>query len=601
MNKKKSGEAHHPPHLVLIFPPVWVPMIPHLAIPALTGYLREGGFSVIPMDANVSFFTEFLLTPETLSHYLSIAHGLKDAHDSFLPRAWRELLNKELPLWEASIPRLDDLLTIFREKNRFLEPDAILSAQNQIQGLLYLSSIAYWPMQISFNHYRREDIRTMKDLLALCEDPERNIFLPFYRKMILPQIDHISPDVVGISISSYHQFVAAMTLARLVRVSLPHIHVVVGGKHLLNIWKKLIQDPFVFKHFFHSAILFEGEQPLESLLKALRSESPLYDVPNLIFFDGERLVRGESIAPLPLETLPRSDFNDTPWEKYLVPVRYAPIRMAEGCYWGKCTFCGRYGPSNASFIPPERVLDELEYLIDIYGIHDISVNDDCLPPSYWAELTEGIIRRGLKLSMLIWAKPVSGFTRTTIRNMFRAGVRQIRWGMESAHPRILDLMKKGTTVNSTLRVLRDAKEAGIWNHACIILGFPTETREEARVTLDFLSSNRDIIHSFILYPFQLLENSYIFHHPEEFGIHDLQLESSPLENRISYTTERGMTVQEVQSLALGGKRGLLDKTYDWPFWYYLKLREYLQLYLNHYGLQGVLKMPFQRNGLRRFL
>jgi len=298
--------------------------------------------------------------------------------------------------------------------------------------------------------------------------------------------------------------------------------------------------------------------------------------------------------------LPHPDFDEIPWEKYLVPVRYAPIRTAEGCYWGKCTFCARYGPERTVFIPPERVLDEIEYLGDVHGVRDISVNDDCLPPSYWEEISEGIIKRGLSLSMLIWAKPVAGFTRSRLRKMARAGVRQIRWGVESAEPRVLGLMQKGTTVDSTLRVLRDAHDVGIWNHACFILGFPTETREEAQVTLEFLKANNRIIQSFILYPFALYENSYVYRNPEEFGIRDLRIEATPLSDIIFYTTERGMTRSEARAMVPKAKEMLLDRTYHWPFWYYLKLREYLQLYLDHYGLQGVLKMSFRRNGLRRF-
>ncbi|MFC1823867.1 B12-binding domain-containing radical SAM protein [Thermodesulfobacteriota bacterium] len=589
------------PHLVLVFPPVWLPMVPHLAIPTLTAYLRELGIRVTPLETNVAFFTEHLFTPETLTPFISKAKEIMtSSNKSALPLHWRELLEKELPKWEVSIEKTDQILKVFRQKELFLNPDQLLAAQDQVLGFLYLSSIAHWPGQISFNHYLRDDLRTLSDLLDLCEDPERNIFLPFFMEKTLPEIERLSPTAVGISISTVHQFVAAMTFARLIRVRLPKIHIVVGGKHLLNIEKNLLKDPFLYRHFFDSAILLEGERPLERLLPVLHSGASLNDVPNIMFLDGKRVISRDLTEPVPLQELPRPDFSDTPWEKYLVPVRYAPIRMAEGCYWGKCTFCGRYGPEGALFVPPDRVLDDLEHLMNQYGVRDVTVNDDCLPPSYWEEITDGIVQRRLKLSMLVWAKPVAEFTGKIIQKMARAGVKQIRWGVESAQPRVLKLMRKGTTVGSALRVLQDAHKAGIWNHACIIIGFPTETREDAQVTLDFIESHSDIIQSFILYPFHLLDNSYIFEHPDAFAIRDLQIEPTPLLDQISFRTDQGLTDQEARSLIPTAKRNLLDKTYHWPFWFFLKTREYLQLYIDHYGLQSVLDMPFKRDGLRIF-
>jgi radical SAM superfamily enzyme YgiQ (UPF0313 family) len=273
--------------------------------------------------------------------------------------------------------------------------------------------------------------------------------------------------------------------------------------------------------------------------------------------------------------------------------------MSQGCYWGKCTFCIRYGHERVDYLPPERVVEDLERLQDVHGVRDISVNDDCMPPAYWEDLCARILKRRLSLSMLIWAKPVAGFTPRRLRRMAQAGVRQIRWGVESTHPRVLKLMRKGTSPTGALGVLGAAHEAGIWNHACIIIGFPTETRQEAQATLDFLAANRSIVQSFILYPFVLYQNSHLFHEPRAFGITEIRVDDTPFFDQISFRTSRGMDPREVQALVRSAKETLLAETYGWPFWYYLKLREYLQLYLDRFGLERTARMPFDRRGLRR--
>lgn len=597
-----QNRNHHHVHAMLIFPPVWVPMVPHLAVPALTAYLRRHHFVVKPVDANVEFFVDYLLSKDILPDLASsVQMGLDGNGGPQLPPAWLHLLKREFPMWKASIPQVDRILDVFRDEQRFFEPDELLRARELVHGFLYLASVARWPGNISFNHYRRGDIWTSQDLLTLCEDPSRNVFLPFWRDRVLPVIRQASPLAVGISISSIHQFIAALTLARLIRVELPHIHVVVGGKHLLRIQDKLLQHPFYFRDFFHSAILHEGERPLVELLETLQRGKPLQRVPNLIYMDHEGPIQTPFCDPEPLDRVPYPDFDDIQWDRYLTPRRYIPIRMSDGCYWGKCTFCARYGPDRIAYMLPDRVVEGLEHHQETYGIKDVSVNDDCMPPDYWEELCQKISSRKLKLSMLIWAKPVAGFTRRRLELMAKAGVRQIRWGVESAHPRILGLMRKGTTVSTTLRVLQDAHDLGMWNHACIILGFPTETREEAQQTLDLIGNHRAIIQSFILYPFVLYEHSYIYQHPEEFGIREIQLEPTPFFDRISYTTDAGLTPQEARALARNAKETLLDQVYGWPFWYYLKIREYLQFYLDRYGLEGTLRIPFNRKGLLRSL
>jgi radical SAM superfamily enzyme YgiQ (UPF0313 family) len=593
-------DSNPPPHVLLVFPPVWVPMVPHLALPALSAYLREHKVRVTALDANLEFFVDHLLSPPILSSAADRVRAiLAGRRDPSIPPAWLRLAQRELPSWEASVAELEGLLSAFRSEEVFFSADEVLRAQDQLQGLLLMCSLAQWPGRISFNHYRRGDIQTAQDLLDLCQDPERNVFMPFWRDRVLPRIREASPVLVGISISSIHQFIAGLTLARLIRQEMPGVHVVLGGKHILRIQEKLLEHPFYFRDFIHSAIVHEGEGPLLALVEVLTTGHDLHRVPNLILMEANRPVATRLADPPPLETLPIPDFRDVPWGQYLVPRRYAPIRMSEGCYWGKCAFCARYGHERLAYFPPERVMDGMAQLRESHGIRDFSVNDDCMPPEYWDDLCAGIHRQRLDLSMCIWAKPVAGFTPKRLQRMAQAGVRQIRWGVESGHPRVLKRMRKGTTVGTTLRVLGHAHEAGIWNHACFIVGFPTETRQEAEATLDLIRSHRAIIQSFILYPFVLYEHSAIFGDPEAFGIRDLQAHATPFFDRFSYTTHGGMAPGEVQALVRQAKGQLLKDVYGWPFWYYLKLREYLQLYLDRYGLEGTASMPFRREGLRR--
>lgn len=583
--------------VMLIFPPVWLPMVPHLALPVLTAYLRGKGIGVVSLDANVEFFTRYLLTPETLTAMLDRLRGTLAAGALGLPSAALDQLQRNIGLWREDARMVGQYQAILRDSEVFFVPGEVLRSVEGLHRLTDMASLAQWPGRISFNHYRRGDIWTENDLESLCSDEERNVFLPFWKEMVLARIEQCKPSLVGISVSSVHQFIAAMTLARLLRKTMPHIHVVVGGKHMLRIQDKLLQHPFFFTHYFHSAVLHEGEVPLATLAESIGKGEEPGPIPGVVSMRNGTLSMAPVEPPPPLEELPNPDFSDVNWSLYLVPRPYAPLRMSRGCYWGRCTFCIRYGTERVDFLAPKKVVEEMARLEALYGVRDFTVNDDCMPPEYWEELACEILSNKLKVSMLIWAKPVSGFTLKRLRKMAEAGVKQIRWGVESAHPRVLGLMRKGTTLAAMTKVLSQASEAGIWNHGCFILGFPTETREEAQATLDFLASHRGIINSFILYPFVLYEHTHIFRHREEFGIVDLKKTQTPFFDILDYKTDRGMSPQEAARLAREAKNRLLEGPHGKPFWYYLKLREYLQLYLDRWGCRATADMSFRRQGL----
>lgn len=582
---------------ILVFPPVWLPIVPHLAVPVLTAYLREKGFEVVPVDANLEFFTKYLLTRKTLDRLLDQLRLRLHQDPQSLPQELREKAVNRLGLWEKAAHKVEHLQGVLRLEESFFNPNEVLPAIEDLYQLMEMASLSGWPGRISFNYYRRGDIWSKEDLARLCTDPVRNVFLPFWREMVNQSFKRINPSLVGISISSVHQFIAAMTLARLIREEMPATHVVVGGKHLLRIQEKLIQHSFFFQDYFHSAVLHEGEEPLAMLMGQLESGGGLASVPGLVYMENRSPRMTPPKPPPALGELPPPDFSDVLWQDYLVPRPYAPLRMSRGCYWGKCTFCIRYGTERVDFLEPRQVVGEMERLGELYGVRDFTVNDDCMPPEYWEELCQEILIRKLKVSMLIWAKPVPGFTAKRLKKMAQAGVRQIRWGVESAHPRVLRLMRKGTTVSGMREVLERSGHAGIWNHACFILGFPTETREEAETTLDFLRSHRDRIHSFILYPFVLYENTHIFANPREFSIQEITRKSTPFFDLLEYRTKRGMSPREAAALARKAKDTLLKDPEGKPFWYHLKLREYLQLYLDRFGAGRIAAMSFDRTGL----
>jgi anaerobic magnesium-protoporphyrin IX monomethyl ester cyclase len=544
-------------HTLLVAPPVWTPIYPYLALPVLAGYLRRKGCSISQFDASLVFFLDYLLGPSGL--------GFPE----------REALDKTR-----------EALSALRDPKAFFDPHQVISSLQHLRQALQLASRQYRPATIGFNRFVCPEISSVQQMLDFCDSGD-NPFLPLCKDHLSTRMKEEAPCIVGISLSTPYQLHASLTMGRFIKKAFPQAHVVLGGKYCQALHEHFVQEPSMFGALFDSLIPHQGEGPLLALIQAISSRSGIQGVPGLTFLlDGAVRVNPPPV-PYPLEGLPMPDFSDYKLKQYLVPRPYLSLRLADGCYWGRCTFCSRYGRQRTDILPARLAVDQVEALARAHGASDISINDDCLPPAYLEQFCKEILRRGLDLSLQLFGKPTKGFTRRRLEILSRAGVREIRWGIESANRRILGLMNKGTDPDGALRVLEDGAHCGIWNHACMILGFPSESQEEAEESLTWIRKNRNVIHSCFLFEFHLSEQSYISRHPQAFSINGIAPAQGPFSNVARFSTSSGMSRQAVSEVISAAKKELRENIYCHPFWYYLRDREYLQLYLHGFGLQKV--------------
>ena len=577
---------------LLIFPPVWTPVTPYLALPLLIAYLRKEGLRASQYDASLAFFLEYLLKPKTLMDLLHIIGEREEAGVYFSASEEDKALLRDIrehpQAWDERIMGVSGMVNTLRDGERFYDPAACIAAQSGLYELLRLASLACYPASFTFNTFSNPEITDFQGMLKYSEDEAANPFLRFYNENLPGKMDEERPSLVGISISTSHQLAGALTLARFIRRQYPAVHVTLGGKHVLRLKEALLEAPAYFSEFCHSLVLDNGERPLRRLIEQLASRGPLGEVPNLVYLHEDRLAFTEMGPHEPISALPTADFSDLPLQRYLSPTPIIPIRLSEGCYWGKCTFCSRYDNKRFQTVPPENAVGQMDELQQRYGVSCFTVNDDCLTPTYLEAISRLIVEKGLHFQISLWCKPVGTFTRSRLQLLSKAGVRLIRWGVETGHPRILQLMNKGTNLNDTVRVLRDASNAGIWNHATMILGFPTETEEEAEETIRFLDWNQDIIHSSIFFRFVLLNHSYIINHPEEFSIQRVEREESLFSYEHRFRASEGMDAETLSTFLSRAQKYRLEDMYRHPFWFYLRIREYLLLYAARHGVRRVL-------------
>lgn len=248
---------------------------------------------------------------------------------------------------------------------------------------------------------------------------------------------------------------------------------------------------------------------LLSLAKHLDVGDPL---PPGVYYraGGEVKNGGKIIAWGNLDDLPMIDRELTRWQLYAYRngnFKYLPgtyTMVSRDCWYrrpagrdeegnfrqGGCTFC-----SWTNIFPtwrtqsPARLLDEIEHLISL-GVHEVFDDAGTFPVGAWLEeFCEGMIKRGFHKKISFSCNMRAGaLTREQYQLMGRANFRFLLYGLESASEETLKRINKGVTTKQMEEAFRWASEAGCEPHATCMVGYPWESYEDAKATVNFTRS-----------------------------------------------------------------------------------------------------------------
>lgn len=195
-----------------------------------------------------------------------------------------------------------------------------------------------------------------------------------------------------------------------------------------------------------------------------------------------------------LNSLPFIDRDLTKWQLYAykngnykrLPGTYT--MAARDCWWGKCTFCSwttiypRYRKMG-----PERVLDEIGDLIQRYDVREIMDDSGTFPVGKWLrDFCEGMIKREYNKKVVLDCNMRFGaLSLDEYKLMKRAGFRLLLFGLESGNQQTLDRVNKGLTLEEIEESSKLASKAGFDPHITVMFGYPWETEEEVKKTVDF--------------------------------------------------------------------------------------------------------------------
>jgi radical SAM superfamily enzyme YgiQ (UPF0313 family) len=172
--------------------------------------------------------------------------------------------------------------------------------------------------------------------------------------------------------------------------------------------------------------------------------------------------------------------------------------------------------------------------------------DDMISSKRLVELSK--ILKPLKVKWWCQLKPTKDIL-PLMKDLSDSGLRAVSWGIESGNQRILNLMKKGTNLSDIELVLKESKKNNIKNMVYLILGFPTETKEEFHNTVKFIEKNKENIDLVSTSLFGLQKHSRIYNNPEEYGIKEIKEKPRKvLDEKIEYKVSSGLDHDELRLL-----------------------------------------------------
>lgn len=596
---------------LLLFPPQWMPISPHFALPTLLGQFADTEYEAEVMDLNVDFYNTILTSSyvqeslrrakemlpelkENIKKYYKAGKKFDDYNfDQQNELAKSIMIEMTLNEHKNSLAKtaliIDQSVKILKDEKYYYNPKLFCSAANTIKEALEICSMPYYPTKLDFVSYYNQFLDLDYDKIKYYVfDEKSNIFRDYFKTKI-EEIKAKKANYIGISINASSQIVAGLTLANMLKTE-TDAYINIGGNHFGRVADSFEKHPEFFELFCDSLLLEEGEVPVIELTKYVNGQIPIEDVPNLLYSKDGKVQANPIIEPKKLNDLKPPSLEGYDLKQYFVPEIVMPFPASRGCYWRKCSFCDHDFGMHYNIKSIDKLVEEIRNFKEKYGIRKFEFIDEAISPSYLETMSKRFIEEKLDVEFFCDARLENEFSQEILDVAHKAGLRMVLWGYESGSKRIMDLINKGIDVDKRLEILARADKAGIYNFAFIFFGFPAETKEDALMTIDEICANTDIIHCYGKSVFTMGKHTKLREAPEKYGVVGKTHQVSEFSPTYVYKAS-GMKPEELNEI-LNLCTSRARDAYGNALSFHLMSREIIMLYLCKYGTKSVANYKF---------
>lgn len=313
---------------------------------------------------------------------------------------------------------------------------------------------------------------------------------PHSPKELIDKIRRFKPGAICLSIltSAINE---GILISEIIRKKFQNIPIICGGSHV-----SLFPEKTLLENKGIDFVVFgEGEYKLRDLIDTIENKKSFSEIKGIYYKEGNKIIETE-VAPV-IENL---DSLPIPSRKYFNMEKYTPIPnqykrlpttnliTSRGCTYRLCTFCSESGPLHTQYRrnSVKRVIEEVKYLVDVFGIRDIYFWDDefVFDKKWIIDFCDALKDEKIDITWSCCAK-VNYVTPEILNKMASVGCWVILYGLESGNQELLNNIRKGQSLKQIRKAMKWTQEAGIEAKGSFMLGLPGETPELAQKTIDF--------------------------------------------------------------------------------------------------------------------
>ncbi|QWD60638.1 radical SAM protein [Polynucleobacter sp. MWH-UH35A] len=376
--------------------------------------------------------------------------------------------------------------------------------------------------------------------------------------LTIQAIERHQPNLVLLSVPFPGAMYAALRIAQVIKNTHPEIKIALGGGYV-NTELRELSDVRIFD-YVDFITLDSGERPLLSLIEYLEGKRSVERLVRTFMRDSSNKVQylNWQEPDIPFEEVGTATWDGLPLDSYLSLLdmlnpmhrlwsdgRWNKLTVAHGCYWKKCSFCdvsldyiSRYETASASLL-----VDRIEQIVAETGQTGFHFVDEAAPPKALKALAEELIRRKVLISWWGNIRFEKTFTPELAELLAKSGCIAMSGGLEVASDRLLNLMKKGVSVEQVAQVTKGFSDAGILVHAYLMYGFPTQTVQETVDALEYVRQlfENGCIQSGFFHRFICTVHSPVGLNPQEYGIELIPLpETTFAKNDVAFIDPAGV-------------------------------------------------------------
>lgn len=433
--------------ILLVLFPFWTPLIPPMGLAGLKGFLQQHRYSVKTIDLNVE--------------------------DSF-----KEIFRVYFRILDEIVPA--DKKGNFHNVGKDVLQNHLMACSNYTDEQEYVDCVKLLIRGTFFCEAGDEVIAELNRVTTG--------FYNLLREYFIALLEREKPAVLGLSVYE-GTLPASLFAAKIAKEAYPDLQIVMGGGIFAE---QLAKDSPNWEPFLKKAvpidniIIGEGEN---LFLRLLQGELP----------PGQKIYTLKDIdeQTLDLSAAPLPDFSDLHTGSY----PYLAAYSSRSCPF-QCKFCsetvqwGKYRKKAAGQIAAEMIKLHETYKGQLFLMCDSLLNPVV------TGLAEELIK---EKASLYWDGYLRADKETCdIENTMlwrRGGFYRARLGIESGSPNVLDLMGKKITPERIRQAIAGLAAAGIKTTTYWVVGYPGETEQNFRETLDLITALRNEIYEAWCSPF----------------------------------------------------------------------------------------------------